>query len=169
MSHKLVRNQPEKEGRKKKRLNRIYLFCFIALTISFVTVWVSVSLTSAKFDDQMEDMVLGKDYFIEDVTIVKKKVDSYSSSELSTNENYFFYYGNDEQKKMQVPHDIYMQYSIGDKIPAYTVNHVYYGYNEESILPKEEFVQNELMKCFGVLLGVGIVTIAILYWLNRIT
>ena len=95
MSHKLVRNQPAKEGRKKKRLNRIYLFCFIALTISFVTVWVSVSLTSAKFDDQMEDMVLGKDYFIEDVTIVKKKVDSYSSSELSTNENYFFYYGND--------------------------------------------------------------------------
>lgn len=169
MSHKLVRNQPEKDRAKKKRLNRVYVICFIVLTICFVAVWISVAATSAKFEKQMEHMVLGKDYFIEDVTIVKKKVDSYSSSELSTSENYFFYYGNDEQKKMQIPHDIYDQYAIGDKIPAYTVNHVSYGYTKESILPKEEFRQNELMKCVGVLLGVGIATIAILYWFNRIT
>ena len=65
--------------------------------------------------------------------------------------------------------DIYVQYSIGDKISAYTVDHVYYGYTKESILPKEEFRQNELMKCIGVLLGVGIVTIAIMYWIKLIT
>lgn len=169
MSHKLVKNQPEKDGIKKKRLNRVYFICFIVLTICFAAVWISVAMTSAKFDKQLEHMILGKDYFIEDVTIVKKMVDSYSSSELSTHENYFFYYGNEEQEKMQIPHDIYVQYAIGDKIPAYTVNHVSYGYTKESILPREEFRQNELMKCIGVLLGVGIVTIAILYWFHRIT
>ena len=169
MAHKLVKNQPEKDGIKKKRLSRVYFICLIVLTICFATVWISVAVTSAKFDKQMEHMVLGKDYFIEDVTIVKKMVDSYSSSELSTSENYFFYYGHDEQKKMQIPHDIYVQYSIGDKISAYTVDHVYYGYTKESILSKEEFRQNELMKCIGVLLGVGIVAIAIMYWFKLIT
>ena len=49
------------------------------------------------------------------------------------------------------------------------MKHVSYGYTKESILPREEFRQNELMKCIGVLLGVGIVTIAILYWFHRIT
>ena len=169
MSHKLVKNQPEKDRIKKKRLNRVYCICLITLTICFAAVWVNVAVTSVKFDKQMEHMVLGKDYFIEDVTIVKKKVDSYSSSELSTTENYFFYYGNEEQKKMQIPHDIYVQYAIGDKISAYTADHVSYGYTKKSLLPREEFRQNELMKCMGVLLGVGMVTIAILYWFHRIT
>ena len=43
-------------------------------------VWTDVLLTSLRFDKQLDKMVEGKDYYIEEVRITKKYIDSYSAT-----------------------------------------------------------------------------------------
>lgn len=124
-----------------------------------------MAITSAKFEKQMEQMVLGKDYFIEDVVIKKKDTHSSSSGRYGVSTNYFFYY--DTDKRMQVSGKIYDEYKVGDRIPAYTTDHAYYDYEKDGILPREEFRNNELNKAAGVLCGIAICMLALYLFLNR--
>ena len=71
MSNKLVKHQEPKEiltGNQKKIL---FWICFIILSIAFITVWINILLTSKAFNTQMEEMVLGEDYYMEE--IIEKK------------------------------------------------------------------------------------------------
>ena len=68
MSNKLVKHQEAKEiltGNQKKIL---FWICFIILSIAFITVWINILLTSKAFNTQMEEMVLGEDYYMEAVS-----------------------------------------------------------------------------------------------------
>lgn len=70
MSNKLVKHQEPKEiltGNQKKIL---FWICFIILSIAFITVWINILLTSKAFNTQMEEMVLGEDYYMEDIVII---------------------------------------------------------------------------------------------------
>ena len=72
MSNKLVKHQEPKEiltGNQKKIL---FWICFIILSIAFITVWINILLTSKAFNTQMEEMVLGEDYYMEDIVITGK-------------------------------------------------------------------------------------------------
>ena len=69
MSNKLVEHKESKEiltGNQKKIL---FWICFIILSIVFITVWINILLTSKAFNTQMEEMVLGEDYYMEDIVI----------------------------------------------------------------------------------------------------
>ena len=140
----------------EKKKNIMFLCCFIGLCIAFITVWIDVLTTSNAFDKMMDDMVLGEDYFHEDIVITNKRVES---SNDTVSESFFFYYHdgsvNDYHKRMQVPATIYQEYKIGDKIAAYTTNHIQYSYEKYGVVPQNEFRNNELKKVIGVLLGAG--------------
>ena len=138
----------------------------VALVL-FVFIWTKVAITSVKFQKQLEQMVLGKDYFIEDVVIRKKDTDIYSSGKYSLTKNYFFYYGMDKTKRMQVPESMYKEYQVGDSIPAYTTDHIYYDYEKDGILPREDFRDNELMKANGVICGCVICILALYLFLEK--
>lgn len=159
MSNKLVKvkKQERKVTEEKKRI--LFIISLIALSAAFIAVWGNVLLTSNAFNETMDSMVLGVDYFLEDVEITDKRVESDGINSL--NENYFFYYEDgrvyDYHKRMQVPGKIYSEYEVGDTITAYTTNHSTYSYEKHGILPTTDFRKNELMKCVGVLLGIGIV------------
>ena len=165
MSNKLVKHQESKEiltGNQKKIL---FWICFIILSIAFITVWINILLTSKAFNTQMEEMVLGEDYYMEDIVITGKRAEDASADTIS--QNYFFYYNNgkvnDYHKRMQVPGFVYSEYNVGDSIAAYTTDHVSYSYYKYGILPDTEYTNNELMKVAGVLLGIGIFLLA-LFW-----
>ena len=118
MSNKLVEHQESKEiltGNQKKIL---FWICFIILSIAFITVWINILLTSKAFNTQMEEMVLGEDYYMEDIVITGKRAEDASADTLS--QNYFFYYNNgkvnDYHKRMQVPEFVYSEYDVGDII-----------------------------------------------------
>ena len=124
MSNKLVKHQEPKEiltGNQKKIL---FWICFIILSIAFITVWINILLTSKAFNTQMEEMVLGEDYYMEDIVITGKRAEAASADTISR--NYFFYYNNgkvnDYHKRMQVPGFVYSEYNVGDSIAAYTPN-----------------------------------------------
>lgn len=163
MSSKLIKNKkgPEKITEKQKKL--LFSGILIILTTAFVFTWFRVYQTSGAFEERMENMVLGADYFVEEVPIIAKRVETDVVD--PTHENYFFYYRHGEvheyQNRMQVPGDIYFEYNAGDTIPAYTTDHYIYSYKKEGILPKSEFRNNEFMKMIGVLLGIGIAVLAL--------
>ena len=73
MSNKLVKNEEQKEG--------------------IVFVWGKVLVTTKAFNEQMEGMVLGEDYYLEDIVITDKRVETGASDD-AISENYFFYYQN---------------------------------------------------------------------------
>lgn len=163
MSNKLIKSKDQEAKRIRKR--RIRKFCkvlLVAAAVLFLFCWTSVAITSRKFQNQMEQMVMGKDYFVEDIVIRKKDTDIHSSST-----NYFFYYGTDEIKRMQVSRKIYDEYEVGDCIPAYTTDHIYYDYEKDGILPREEFRNNELMKVKGVLFGCMLCMLSLYLFLDR--
>ncbi|WP_283684733.1 hypothetical protein [Parablautia sp. Marseille-Q6255] len=166
MSNKLIKAKDLEA--KMLRWKRIWKLCAVLLAvflILFVFLWTRVAITSAKFEKQMEQMVLGKDYFMEDVAIRKKDTDSSPSGRYGSSTNYFFYY--DTDKKMQVPEKIYGEYEVGDSIPAYTTDHVYYGYEKYGILPRNEFRDNELMKAAGAVCGIAICMLALYLFLCK--
>ena len=122
MSNKLVKHQEPKEiltGNQKKIL---FWICFIILSIAFITVWINILLTSKAFNTQMEEMVLGEDYYMEDIVITGKRAEAASADTISR--NYFFYYNNgkvnDYHKRMQVPGFVYSEYNVGDSIQEVT-------------------------------------------------
>lgn len=168
MSNKLVKQQKTKEILTGKQKKILFWSCFTILSIAFVTVWINIFLTSKAFNAQMEEMVLGEDYYMEDVVITNKRAEDASADAIS--QNYFFYYNNgkvnDYQKRMQVPEFVYSEYDVGDSITAYTTDHVSYSYYKYGILPDTEYTNNELMKVAGVLLGIGIFLLALFGVLN---
>lgn len=167
MSNKLVKKKEQKPRISQKNKKRLFLSGLVVLGISFVCVWTNVAVTSSRFKEQMETMVLGQDYFIEDVLIKAKKAENTYSTETSTSTNYFFYYGFGPGERMQVPRSIYEEYEVQEKIPAYTTNHKYYSYEKYGILPDDEFLNNELRKAVGVILGAGICGPLFWRWLDR--
>ena len=169
MSNKLVEHKESKEiltGNQKKIL---FWICFIILNIAFITVWINILLTSKAFNTQMEEMVLGEDYYMEDIVITGKRTEDASADMIS--QNYFFYYNNgkvnDYHKRMQVPGFVYSEYNVGDSIAAYTTDHVSYSYYKYGILSDTEYTNNELMKVAGVLLGIGIFLLALFGVLSK--
>ncbi len=79
MSNKLVEHKESKEiltGNQKKIL---FWICFIILSIAFITVWINILLTSKAFNTQMEEMVLGEDYYMEDIVITGKRAEDASA------------------------------------------------------------------------------------------
>lgn len=167
MSNKLIKAKDLEAKRiKRKRIRKLLAVILVIVSILFVFLWIRVAITSAKFEKQMEQMVLGKDYFIEDVVIKKKDTYSSPSGKYSLSRNYFFYY--DTDKKMQIPGKIYGEYEVGDSIPAYTTDHVYYDYEKDGILPREEFRDNELRKAMGVFCGCVILMLALYLFLDRL-
>lgn len=169
MSNKLVKQQKTKEILTGKQKKILFWSCFTILSIAFVAVWINIFLTSKAFNAQMEEMVLGEDYYVEDVVITNKRAEDASADAIS--QNYFFYYNNgkvnDYHKRMQVPEFVYSEYDVGDSITAYTTDHVSYSYYKYGILPDTEYTNNELMKVAGVLLGIGIFLLALLGVLNK--
>ena len=147
----------------------MFWICFIILSIAFITVWINILLTSKAFNTQMEEMVLGEDYYMEDIVITGKRTEDASADTIS--QNYFFYYNNgkvnDYHKRMQVPGFVYSEYNVGDSIAAYTTDHVSYSYYKYGILPDTEYTNNELMKVAGVLLGIGIFLLALFGVLSK--
>lgn len=149
MSNKLYKTPPP----KIKSFRMVYII-FAIFSLCFVYVWGSIINTSIKFNNNLNSAIENKDYFIEEITIVKKDYDSYYSTPDTSIEttNYFFYYSSD--KKMQVDRDTYVKYSVGDKISAYTADHKNYKITKEAILPQDEFKENEIKKPIGVILGI---------------
>ena len=169
MSNKLVKQQKPKEILTGKQKKILFWSCFTILSIAFVAVWINIFLTSKAFNAQMEEKVLGEDYYMEDVVITNKRAEDASADAIS--QNYFFYYNNgkvnDYHKRMQVPEFVYSEYDVGDSITAYTTDHVSYSYYKYGILPDTEYTNNELMKVAGVLLGIGIFLLALFGVLNK--
>ncbi len=169
MSNKLVKHQELKELLSGKQKEILFWICFIILSISFITVLINILLTSKAFNTQMEEMVLGEDYYMEDIVITGKRAEDASADTIS--QNYFFYYNNgkvnDYHKRMQVPEFVYSEYDVGDSIAAYTTDHVSYSYYKYGILPDTEYTNNELMKVAGVLLGIGIFLLALFGVLSK--
>lgn len=169
MSNKLVKHQEPKETLTGKQKKILFWSCFTILSIAFVAVWINIFLTSKAFNAQMEEMVLGEDYYMEDVVITNKRAEDASADAIS--QNYFFYYNNgkvnDYQKRMRVPEFVYSEYDVGDSITAYTTDRVSYSYYKYGILPDTEYTNNELMKVAGVLLGIGIFLLALFGVLNK--
>ena len=164
MSNKLVKHQEPKETLTVKQKKILFWSCFIILSIACVAVWINVFLTSKALHTQMEDMVLGEDYYREDVVITDKRVEAASTGTISR--DYFFYYNNGKakeyHKRMQVPKFIYSEYDVGDSITAYTTDHEGYSYYKYGILPDTEYKNNELMKVAGALLVNGIFLLSLL-------
>lgn len=152
MSNKLYRKKPH------KKLNVFHIILLVVLIIAFIINWVDVLRTSLHFNKQLTEMVEGIDYYIEDVTINKKDTDSYYSTDdtaVSTT-NYYFYYSYSPSKRMFVDRSAYEKYNVGDQVPAYTLDHITYGYTKESLLSDKEYKNNELKKAIGVILGASI-------------
>ena len=170
MSNKLVRRKEANAMLTAKQKKILFWSSLSILIIAFVIVWINVFLKSGAFNKQMNEMVLGKDYYIEDVVITNKRVED-SSSDNTISHNYFFYYHdgnvNDYSKRMQVPESVYSEYDIGDSITSYTTNHEVYSYYKYGILPKAEYTSNEVMKSVGVLLGVGILALIFVGFFDR--
>ena len=166
MSNKLIKTSKKSEKITKKQKKFLFSVSLLILTKAFIFVWSRVYLNERTFKERMENMVFGVDYFIEDVPIISKKVETDVNEPIY--ENYYFYYrhGNEYQNRMQVPKSIYSEYEAGDTISAYTTDHYNYSYKKEGILPKNQFENNEILKGIGVLLGVGIIVLMIFFKLT---
>ena len=138
--------------------------------IAFLGVWGKIIVTSNTFKTQMESMVEGKDYFLEDIEITDKRSEAVTTDDSISEKNIFYYQNGrryDYDNRMQVPGKIYSEYHVGDTITAYTTDHVSYSYYKYGILPKNEYTNNEIMKCVGVLLGVGILSLLLVGIVSR--
>ena len=169
MSNKLVEHKESKEILTGNQKKNFVLDLFHYFKYSFHYSLDKYTLTSKAFNTQMEEMVLGEDYYMEDIVITGKRAEDASADTIS--QNYFFYYNNgkvnDYHKRMQVPGFVYSEYNVGDSIAAYTTDHVSYSYYKYGILPDTEYTNNELMKVAGVLLGIGIFLLALFGVLSK--
>ena len=90
MSNKLVKNEEQKERITEKQKKYVFWGSLLILSIAFVFVWGKVFVTTKAFNEQMEGMVLGEDYYLEDIVITDKRVETGTSDD-TISENYFFY------------------------------------------------------------------------------
>ena len=79
MSNKLVKHQESKEILTVKQKKILLWICFIIFSIAFITVWINILLTSKAFNTQMEEMVLGEDYYMEAFVITGKRAENASA------------------------------------------------------------------------------------------
>lgn len=161
MSHKLYKNK-EIKNKSLEKISNIAIFTI--LCIIFIFLIVKVVSTEIYFNKMMNEMVEGKDYYIENLQVIDKKriVDSFGSDD--ENINYFLYYEKSKKDKIQVSFDMFSKYNIGDKFPAYTIDHNYYGATLKSILPN--YTNNELSKAIIVVVGCIILIIGFQKWVN---
>ena len=169
MSNKLVKSKAQEDKITEQQKTIIFVCSLIVLCIAFICVWTDVYNTSNAFKKKTDEMVLGVDYFQEEIEITNKRVETDEND--SVHENYFLYYHdghvNDYNKRMQVSATIYQDYQIGDKIMAYKTNHNDYSYEKYGILPQNDFRNNEIKKVIGVLLGIGILVVLFFRLLDR--
>ena len=138
---------------ENRLLGKFVNISLIALSIIFVLLFLKIIVTEISFHKMIDGMVEGIDYYIEDIIITNKEtVEDYYGSESGTT-NYFFYYGHDTDKRMQVNKKVYYQYNVGDTFQAYTKDLYYYGSTINSVLPKTEHKNNELSKAGIVTIG----------------
>lgn len=161
MSHKLYKKK-EIKNKSLEKISNIAIFTI--LCIIFIFLIVKVVSTEIYFNKMMNEMVEGKDYYIENLQVIDKKriVDSFGSD--AENINYFLYYEKSKKDKIQVSFDMFSKYNIGDKFPAYTIDHNYYGATLKSILPN--YTNNELSKAIIVVVGCIILIIGFQKWVN---
>lgn len=161
MSHKLYKKK-EIKNKSLEKISNIAIFTI--LCIIFIFLIVKVVSTEIYFNKMMNEMVEGKDYYIENLQVIDKKriVDSFGSD--AENINYFLYYEKSKKDKIQVSFDMFSKYNIGDKFPAYTIGHNYYGATLKSILPN--YTNNELSKAIIVVVGCIILIIGFQKWVN---
>lgn len=153
--HKPIKREEIKPKISAKTKTKLFIIGLVILVISFISVWINIIVTSNKIKNELDNMVLGTDYFYENVTIFDKKIYSSTSEGSSvTTYNYVFFYDKSMEKMMPVPEEIYNQYEVKSEIMAYTKDHIHYSYSIEEILP--EYRNNEMGKAVGVLLGLGI-------------
>lgn len=163
MSNKLCKTDAKQLKKKNPIWNVLFGIALVMMIIAFIGIWIKVYQMSTEFGRQLTEMVEGKDYFMEEVVITKKDSDSYTSDDLGNSiTNYYFYYNQSMDRKMFVTEDVYKEYQVGDSVPAYTMDHEYYGFTMESLLPQPDYRRNELSKAAGVLLGVGIVIVCLM-------
>ena len=156
MSNKIYKSKMKDENRLLGKFVNISL---IPLSIIFVLLFLNKMIA---------EMVEGIDYYIEDIVITDKEtVEDYNGSESGAT-NYFFYYGHDTDKRMQVNKKVYSQYNVGDMFPAYTKDHYYYGSTINSVLPKTEYKNNELSKAGIVTIGCLILLLLIYKWIDNL-
>lgn len=162
MSNKLIKEKP------LKKLNKFHILLFVAFIIAFIVNWVDVFLTTSRFNRQLDEMIEGIDYYVEDITLIKKDCESYYSTPDTVVEttNYYFYYDYGSPKKMFVDRETYGQYAVGDKVPAYTIDHINYGYTKESLLPDNDHTNNEIKKAIGILLGISNIVYGVWIWIT---
>lgn len=165
MSNKIYQSKMKDENRL---LGKIMNISLIVLSIIFVLLFLKIIVTELSFHKMITGMAEGIDYYIEDIVITDKEtVEDYYGSESGTT-NYFFYYGHDTDKRMQVNKKVYFQYNVGDMFPAYTKDHYYYGATINSVLPKNQYKSNELSKAGIVIIGCLILLMLIYKWINNL-
>lgn len=99
MSNKIYKSKMKDENRL---LGKIVNISLIVLSIIFVLLFLKIIVTEISFHKMIEEMVEGIDYYIEDIVITDKEtVENYNGSESGAT-NYFFHYGHDTDKRMQV-------------------------------------------------------------------
>lgn len=95
---------------ENRLLGKIVNISLIPLSIIFVLLFLKIIVTEISFHKMIAEMVEGIDYYIEDIVITDKEtVEDYNGSESGAT-NYFFYYGHDTDKRMQVNKKVYSQY-----------------------------------------------------------
>ena len=165
MSNKIYKSKMKDENRLIGKFVNISL---IALLIIFVLLFLKIIVTEISFHKMITEMVEGIDYYIEDIVITDKEtVEDYNGSESGAT-NYFFHYGRDTDKRMQVNQKEYSQYNVGDMFPAYTKDNYYYGSTINSVLPKTEYKNNELSKAGIVTIGCLILLLLIYKWIDNL-
>lgn len=165
MSNKIYKSKMKDENRLLGKFVNISL---IVLSIIFVLLFLKIIVTEISFHKMIDGMVEGIDYYIEDIIITNKEtVEDYYGSESGTT-NYFFYYGHDTDKRMQVNKKVYSQYNVGDMFQAYTKDHYYYGATINSVLPKTRYKNNELSKAGIVTIGCLILLLLIYKWIDNL-
>ena len=158
MSNKIYKSKMKDENRLLGKFVNISL---IALSIIFVLLFLKIIVIEISFHKMITEM-------IEDIVITDKEtLEDYNGSE-SGSTKYFFYYGHDTDKRMQVNQKVYSQYNVGDMFPAYTKDHYYYGSTINSVLPKTEYKNNELSKAGIVTIGCLILLLLIYKWIDNL-
>lgn len=151
MSNKIYKSKMKDENRLLGKFVNISL---IALLIIFVLLFLKIIVTEISFHKMITEMVEGIDYYIEDIVITDKEtVEDYNGSESGAT-NYFFHYGRDTDKRMQVNQKEY--------------SHYYYGSTINSVLPKTEYKNNELSKAGIVTIGCLILLLLIYKWIDNL-
>ena len=151
MGKRLYEENKSKENSRKQALSVM----IIILTVVLAFLCVNIVYTSRSMKAQISKMEEGKDYYREQVLISGKKVKTDTTNpDTGTTQEWYYLYYNHTGQKMNVPGKVYEKYQVGDKMQAYTLDHVHYKYKKEMLL--QDYTPNELKKCFAALDAVAL-------------